>query len=126
MFLDTSVIIDIFRFGPEDDRFRPIYEHIGDEPLYMSVIQVGEISDVCLRSGVDPGGTLSLIREFVNVVPLSEELCLEGSAIEHEMRRKGNDRFSLVDGLILASARSVGQRLLTGDGDFEGVEDAVV
>ena len=126
MFLDTSVIIDIFRHEPDDDRFRKIYGHIGDEPLYMSMMQVGEISDVCIRSGVDPGGTLSLIKEFVNIVPLSEEICLEGARIVEEMREKGATGFCLIDGMVLASARSVGQRLLTGDGDFKGAGDVVV
>jgi predicted nucleic acid-binding protein len=42
------------------------------------------------------------------------------------MRSKGLKRFSLMDGIILASARSIDQKLLTADSDFRKAEDAVL
>ncbi|MBI5000534.1 MAG: PIN domain-containing protein [Euryarchaeota archaeon] len=42
------------------------------------------------------------------------------------MRGLGIAKFGLLDGLILASARSVGQKLLTTDTDFRKAEDVVL
>lgn len=126
MFLDTSVIIEIVLQGPNNPDFGKVLEHIKNETLFMSLIQVGEVSDVCIRDGVDPPNVLADLKEFINIVPLSDELCIAGAEIKHEMRAKGARKFGLMDGIALASARSMGQKLLTRDADFERAEDAVV
>jgi len=52
---------------------------------------------------------VSRLKEIVGVVPLSEKMCLEGSTIKREMRDLGVSGFSLLDGLVLASARPIGR-----------------
>lgn len=39
---------------------------------------------------------------------------------------KESERFGLLDGIILASARSIDQRLMTKDKHFEGIGDIVL
>ena len=126
MFLDTSVVIEIVLQGPNNPHFGKLLEHIQDETLYMSVIQVGEVSDVCLRDGVEPSGVIGDLKEFINIIPLTEEVTIQGAEIKHEMRVKGVRKFGLMDGIALASARSMGQKLLTRDKDFEKAGDAVI
>jgi predicted nucleic acid-binding protein len=38
----------------------------------------------------------------------------------------GYKNFNLLDGLVLAAARSIGERLLTFDRDFMGEKDCIV
>jgi predicted nucleic acid-binding protein len=45
MFLDTSIIIEIFRNKENTQVFQEIYELIKDENLFISVVQIGEIFD---------------------------------------------------------------------------------
>lgn len=126
MFLDTNIIIDLFRFGKGSERFQKIFEQIEDEALFISIFQIGEITDWSLANGIDPSEPIGNIKKMVNIVPLSEDICVQASRIKHKMREKGVSKFGLADGLILASARSVKQNLLTMDEDFKKVEDVIV
>jgi predicted nucleic acid-binding protein len=126
MFLDTSIIVDIFRYETSHRTFEEIYGFIKDEPLFISVFQFAEISDWCLGNKINPTDRIQKLKDIVNVIPLSERICIEGAGIKHEMRRRRVSKFSLSDGIILASARSIGQRLLTSDSDFRKCDDAIV
>jgi len=126
MFLDTSVIIELFQSDSNSSRFVRIYEHIKGEPLFMSVIQVGEISDWCLKNNIRPEEMIGQLKKILGTIPLNEKLCLEGSRIKSGMRARGSKSFSLIDGLILASARSINQTLLTLDRDFAKADGVVM
>jgi predicted nucleic acid-binding protein len=83
MFLDTNIIIDLFRFGKGSERFQKIFEQIEDEALFISVFQMGEVSDWSLANGIDPSEPIENIKKMVNIVPLSEDICVLGSRIKH-------------------------------------------
>jgi predicted nucleic acid-binding protein len=126
MFLDTSIIIEIFSNDQKTKTFQEIYKHIKDEPLFISLIQIGEISDWCLKNKLDPEKRITKLKQILNVIPLNEKICYEAAHIKYTIRKKGVAKFGLLDGIILASARSINQRLLTTDSDFRTIEDAVV
>lgn len=126
MFLDTSIIIEIFRSGKKSETFEEIYELIKDDPIFISAIQIGEIADWCLKNNINPEKRISKLKQILNVVPLSEKICLEGSKIKHNICKKGTKKFSLIDGIILSSARSINQKLLTMDKDFRKINDTIV
>jgi len=126
MFLDTSIIIEIFRTGKDTKKFEEIYNFIKDEPLFISVIQLGEISDWCLKNKINPKDRINRLKDILNIIPLSEKVCLEGSKIKYEMRKKRLFKFSLFDGIILASAQSINQKLLTIDQDFKKAKDVIL
>ncbi len=126
MFVDTSIIIEIFRSERDSERFKEIYRYLENEVLFISLIQIGEISDWCLKNGINPEERVSKIKSISTIVPLKEEICLEASKIKYEMRSAGVKKFSLTDGIILASARYMGEKLLTADKDFRKAEDAII
>ena len=126
MFLDTSIIVEILRNEKGQRRFEDIYALIKDEPLFISVLEIGEITDWCLDNSVDPMTRITKLKEILNIIPLNEKLCFEGSSIKYEMRKLGVSKFSLFDGIILASARSINQKLLTADSDFRKATDAII
>ena len=126
MLIDTSTVIEILRNPKSSDRFKLVKEQIRNEELYMLIIQLAELSDWCIRNSVPPTERIEAIKQFANIVPLDEDMCLEGSRIKSARRRTGHKNFSLLDGLVLAAARSMGERLLTFDRDFMGEKDCVV
>ncbi len=125
MFLDTSVIVDIFKFDEESKNFQKIFELIKDESLFISIFQIGEVSDWSLENKIDPAGPLEFLKKTMNIIPLSEEICLEASKIKYYMRKKGQKKFGLADGIVLASARSINQTLLSRDSDFRNAKDVI-
>lgn len=126
MFLDTSIIIDILIHKKTSDQFKKIFSLIKEEPLYISVIQLGELSDWCYKNNVDVNKSIYQIKKMITIIPLDETICLHGSKLKHTVRKKGNNKFSLIDGLILASANSVDEKLLTKDTDFSHCSQAIV
>ena len=126
MFLDTSVVIDILQKDIKSARFKEIYKLIQDEPLFMSVVQIGEISDWCLREGLNVETCIQDIKDIANVIPLTEEIGIEGSKLKYKMRNDGIKKFSLMDGIILASAKSINQKLISSDTDFRKDKDVII
>jgi len=124
--LDTSALVEIFRSSAGSARFRKIMAEIGDEEAYVSVIQLAEIADWATKNGASPEGRVDAVKEFARIVPLDERIYLGASEIKHRRRNAGHDSFGLIDGIILATARSIGQRVLTIDKDFSGESDCLV
>ena len=126
MLFDTSAIIEVLRHPRTSKEFRTIQKHVGEEELYILVVQLAELSDWCLVNSVPVKERIEEVKSLANVIPLDEDICLEGSRIKNERRKKGFRSFGLVDGLVLAAARSVGERVLTFERDFTGEEDCLV
>jgi len=125
MFLDTSIIIEMMISPRGSERFEEIFEIVKFKDVYISIIQLGEVSDWCLKNNVDPHEVISSIKDICTLVPLSEEVVLAGSKLKSERRKARKNKFSLMDGLIMASARSINQKLLTLDADFSDLEDVI-
>jgi len=126
LLFDTSAIIEVLRHPRTSKEFRTIQKHVGEEELYILVVQLAELSDWCLVNSVPVKERIEEVKSLANVIPLDEDICLEGSRIKNERRKKGFRSFGLVDGLVLAAARSVGERVLTFERDFTGEEDCLV
>ena len=126
MFLDTSIIIELFRSDKNGKKFNAIYEVIEDETLFISIFQFAEISDWCLKNNIDPAEPPRYLKDLVNVIHLNEDICIEASRIKYNMRKKGMKKFSLADGIVLASARSIDQTVLTKDKDFQKLKDTII
>ena len=126
MFLDTSALIGLFANELESQRFQNLFRMTMGEHLYISVVQMGEISDWCIRNGHDISELINALKKLVNVLPINEIICLKASHLKNEMRQKGIEKFGLMDGIVLASAQTINQKLLTTDTDFRISENAIV
>ena len=126
MLLDTSVVVEIFRSPAGSARFRKIVAEVGDEETYVSMVQLAEIADWATKNGAPPQSRVDAVKEFARIVPLDERICLNASEINHRRRNAEHGDFGLIDGIILATARSIGQRVLTIDEDFSGESDCLV
>jgi predicted nucleic acid-binding protein len=134
MFLDTSVIIEVLTHGKDHRRiFRQILEQVetsaGDSTdfEYISMVQLAEISDWCAKNDILVKDVIESVKELAQiVVPLDEAISELSGFIKFEKRQKGFGDFGLIDAIILASARSVDQKLLTFDTHFLGESDCVV
>ena len=99
MFLDTSAIVELFRNEPGSPKFEEMFKIIGNEPLYISVVQMGEFSDWCIRNGHDVSDLVNILKMLVNILPVNEMICLKASQMKNEMRQKGVNKFGLLDGM---------------------------
>jgi len=126
LLLDTSAIVEVLRHPRTSKEFKLIQKQIGEEELYMLVVQLAELSDWCFANNVPVRERIEEVKKLANIIPLDEDICLEGSRIKSERRKKGFGSFGLLDGLLLAAARSVGEQVLTFDRDFAEEQDCLV
>jgi len=126
LLLDTGAIIQVLRHPRTSKEFKLIQKHIGEEELYVLVVQLAELSDWCFANNVPVKERIEEVKKLANIIPLDEDICLEGSRIKNERRKTGFRDFGLLDGLLLAAARSVGERVLTFDRDFAEEQDCLV
>jgi predicted nucleic acid-binding protein len=72
---------------------------------------------------------LSAIQEASVVVPLDPDLAISASVATGELRRKSTAErrrpAGLSDGIVLATARRSGSKVLTGDSHFRGLTEVV-
>ena len=126
MLLDTSVIIELLAQERGSNISDKILDITKDEKLYMSIVQMGELTDWCIRKDEDVSLTINTVKQIVNVVPLNDIICIKASMMKDEMRKKGIEKFGLMDGIVLASAQSINQKLLSTDTDFRISENAIL
>ncbi len=114
MFLDTTVLVEILR---GNQKVVDCVERVAEkEPLLFSVVQIGELADWCHLNNLDPLKVLQDVKSIATPAGITDGICLEGSKIKGEQRRAGKRKFSLIGGIIAASAASLEQKLLTLDG----------
>ena len=126
MFLDTSIVVEIFKNEPDTKKFEEIFKIIDAEPLYVSVAQIGEIASWCIREGYDVADRVNILKKIAKVVDVNDLICIKASMMKSEMRKKGIQKFGYLDGIILCSAQLHRQKLLTTDSDFRLSDDAIV
>ena len=123
MLLDTSALVAIFTSKRAAEK---ISKEIGGSQLYVSHIQLAELADWATRSGAPAAERVEAVEQMANVVPITREICLDAAVIKFMKRKKSRSSFGIIDGIVLATARSLGQNLLTFDADFAGERDCVV
>ncbi len=126
MLLDTSALVEIFRNPPGSPVLERITAEIGDEDAYISVIQLAEVADWAVRNRASPRQRVDSVKEVARIVPLDGGICLDAAEIKRARRKAGYPSFGLIDGIVLATGRSLGQRTLTFDRDFKGEGDCVL
>lgn len=127
MLVDTSILVELLGRPATDTTVRRIVDAVRDEILFASPIQLGEIADAARAARRDVASAVQQARELVELIPLEAEIAVEGSNLKAQARKSkvGRD-FSLIDGIILASARAKGQRVLTLDAEYSGFDDVTV
>lgn len=68
--------------------------------------------------------TVRALRQAAVVHDVTPELALAGARLRKDLRRKA-PRASLGDGVMLATARHLGMRLVSGDAAFVGEPDVI-
>ena len=126
MILDTSVLIETLRQPPESRVVEMIDRATKDSVRLISVIQVAELCDWAIREGVDPEQTVERALRATLVVPVTRRVAEAAAVLKKERRLEGRAKFGLIDGVILATARAYGERVVSLDSDFKDAQDCVV
>jgi predicted nucleic acid-binding protein len=93
--------------------------------IYTCAVTLAEIVSKVAREGKDAEVAYSLLLSNSQIVDADEELSKCAGQLHAEMRRKQKD-FGLADSYVLATARKLKLKILTGDAHFKNLADAVL
>jgi predicted nucleic acid-binding protein len=120
--IDTFAWIEYFAGSPRGEKARPFIER-GD--AITPALVVAEFTDKYVREGLSPDERLKFMRAKSMVAPLDDETAEAAGRISAERRRRVKG-WGLVDSCVLATARARGAKVVTGDGHFDGLSEAVM
>lgn len=128
--IDTFVWIEIIRGSPLGRRAKDILED-ADQCVTPSIV-LAEVASRRVREEASDSvivEELTAIREASQIFPLSDSVAVVGAHAALELRKAAQAARiplpGLADGLVLATARLLDAKLLTGDPHFRSVHEAV-
>lgn len=122
--LDSYAILAYLQDEPAASMIEKLLETASQQKsrLLFSLINLGELLYITERRGgiVKAQDTLALIQQLaIELVPADEQLVFAAAHI------KANHPLSYADSFVVAVALEEGATILTGDPEFQAVEDLV-
>lgn len=93
--------------------------------IYTCAVTVAEVISKTAREGRDPETAYDIIVSDSHIIGVDEELSKEAGILHAKMRKTVSD-FGLADAYVLAVARKMNSKVLTGDPHFRGVKEAIL
>ena len=124
MFIDSFAWIEYFMGTERGRKVKKIIE--GNVITYTSPTVIAEIFSKSVRTdGQDKARERAdFIVDRCVLIQTDENIAVEAGRLHGEMKPKARD-FGLADAFILASARSKGAKVVTGDPHFKDLDDTV-
>jgi len=96
-----------------------------NDEAYTCAITLGEVVSKVARMGKDAEIAYDVLLSNSQIITANEELSLDAGLIHCEMRKTRKD-FGLADAYILATARKLKSKIVTGDPHFQGLKAAIM
>jgi len=105
-------------------KLKEVLDEDGSE-VYTCAITLAEVISKVAREGQDVQEAYAMLFTNSQIVNADEELSLEAGILHCEMRKTQKD-FGLADAYVLATARRLNLKILTGDMHFKNVKNAIL
>ena len=128
--MNKKYIIDAYAWveylvGSEaGSKVKEALEGDGNE-IYTCAVTVAEVISKTAREGRNPDIAYDILLSNSYIIDLDEELSKDAGILYAEMRKTIKD-FGLADACVLASAKKLKSKILTGDHHFKGIEEAIL
>jgi predicted nucleic acid-binding protein len=122
--IDAYAWIEYLIGSKAGDKVRTVLEEENNE-VYTCAVIVAEVVSKTAREGRDFEAAYDILLSNSQVVNVDEEVSKEAGVLHSEMR-KTKRYFGLADAYVLAIARRIKSKVLTGDLHFKGVKEAIL
>ncbi len=96
-----------------------------ENEIYTCAVTVAEVVSKTAREGRDFEAAYDILVSNSHVVNVDEEVSKEAGVLHSEMRKTRRD-FGLADAYVLAVARRMRSKVLTGDVHFKGIKETIL
>jgi len=119
---DSSAWIEFLGGTPKGKQIQGIIE---ENDIATSVVAIAELVDKCERTSRPYKDVVAFVKAKGAILPITEPIAVEAGLLKNQHKKK-HPKFSLVDGIHLATARSCGAILVTADSDFEDADKVMM
>lgn len=103
-----------------------VSELIGEKAeIFTCVLTVAEVVSKAARKGKNAKIAYEVLTNNSKIIHADEQLSFEAGLIHFEMRKTQKD-FGLADAFVIATARKMQSKILTGDAHFKNVKEAIL
>lgn len=109
-------------------KFGKKLEEVLDESsseVYTCAITLGEVISKVAREGRDTEAAYTMLLSNSKIISIDEELSKHAGLLHCEIRKTAKD-FGLADAYVLATAKMLKAKILTGDAHFNGIKETVL
>lgn len=121
--IDAYAWIEYLIGSKAGEKVRSILDSESSE-IYTCAVTVAEVISKIAREGQNFEVAYDVITSNSRVICVDEEISKKTGLLHSQMRETTKD-FGLADAYVLATARGIGAKILTGDPHFKGVKEAV-
>jgi predicted nucleic acid-binding protein len=93
--------------------------------VYTCAVTLGEVISKVAREDRDTEAAYAILLSNSKIISVNEELSKQAGILHCEMRKTAKD-FGLADAYVLATAKILKAKILTGDAHFKDVKEAVL
>lgn len=122
--IDAYAWIEYLIGSKPGEKVKVILEDESNE-IYTCAVTVAEVISKTAREERDFEVAYDILVSNSQVINIDEEISKEAGILHSEMRKNKKD-FGLADAYVLALARKIDSRILTGDFHFRGVKEAIL
>ena len=95
------------------------------DEVFTCAMTIAEVVSKVARKGMNVKTAYDVLLNNSQVINADEELSLEAGLLHFETRKTLKD-FGLADAYVLATARKLKSKILTGDPHFKGMKEAIL
>lgn len=121
--IDAYAWIEYLIGSKAGEKVRAILDAENSE-IYTCAVTVAEVISKIAREGQNFEVAYDVLTSNSQVVCVDEEISKKTGLLHSQMRETAKD-FGLADAYVLAIAREIGAKVLTGDPHFKGVKEAI-
>ncbi len=96
-----------------------------DSEVYTCAITLAEVISKVAQEGQNVQEAYTMLFTNSQIINVNEELSMQAGLLHCEMRKTLKD-FGLADAYVLATARKIGCKILTGNTHFKDIKEAVL
>ena len=93
--------------------------------IFTHVVSIAEIISKVRRREKDVDTAWKAITTLSRIINL-DEIDSKETGLLHAIIKSHNPNFGLADAFVLSAARKLEAKVLTGDPDFKGIDDAIL
>ena len=121
--IDSWAWVEYLRGSEAGQKVRKAVER--EEEFITHVVTIAEIASKFARERMDVDGAWRAITTLSKIEGLDETDAKDAGLLHASVKEKRSN-FSLADAFVLHTARKMNAKVLTGDPDFRGMDEALM